>query len=132
MNLRVIQLQSTCHHDLAGPELAEGLRYLKHLEKFSVDPRYFRDYLTPRGALQRHRPPELAFRVDDPLNLAVTELSNSCHFLNEIEIGVFSTLSQARYAMILSMLDIFLIVCWYQGMTEKITFARGIVKRLQR
>lgn len=94
--MRIVQFQSSCHHDLAGPELAEGLGLFKRLEKFSTDPRYFRDYVTHRGALPLLRFPSVANRAKEPLNLAVMEMAYNCPLLNEVEIGVFATLSPAR------------------------------------
>ena len=92
--MRVVQFQSSCYHDLAGPEMAEGLGHFKRLEKFSTDPRYFRDYVTHRNSLSFLS--NINSRGKEPLNLAVIELAKSCPFVNEVEIGVFSTLSPAR------------------------------------
>jgi len=65
---------------LAGEELVEGLGYLKSLEKFSIDPFNFQSD-------DRDRPP---YSLNDPLNLAIIQLGNSCAFLNELEIGVYT------------------------------------------
>ena len=91
VNLRVLQfgefeidsLPGITPAPLAGEELVEGLSYLKSLEKFSVDPFNFQLDLSNR----RDRP---LYSLNDPLNLAIIQLSNSCAFLNELEIGVYS------------------------------------------
>ncbi len=88
VNLRVLQFGESASYPapLAGEELVEGLSYLKSLEKFSVDPFYFQLGLS-NG---RDRPP---YSLNDPLNLlAIIQLSKSCAFLNELEIGVYANL----------------------------------------
>lgn len=94
LDLRVIQLQSNTCHNLAGAELAEGLMVLKRLEKFSVDPRYFRDYVNRwTGAIKID--PSQQYSVHSPLSLVMVQLSEKTT-LKEVEIGVFTTLSQSR------------------------------------
>lgn len=72
-----------------GEELAKGLIHLKHLEKFSMDPDYFKLW-----QVERRYPDRQPYSKNDPLNLAIIQLSKSCAFLNEIEIGVYVTQKQ--------------------------------------
>ena len=77
----------------AGEELAKGLVHLKHLEKFSMDPNYFKLW-----QVERRYPDRQPYSMNDPFNLAIIQLSKSCAFLNEIEIGVYVT--QKQYLII--------------------------------
>ncbi len=94
LDLRVIQLQSNTCINLAGSELAEGLMILKRLEKFSIDPRYFRDYINRWTAGAVKIDPSQQYSVHSPLSLVMVQLSEKTT-LKEVEIGVFTTLSQS-------------------------------------
>ena len=81
---------------VAGEELPKGLIHLQRLEKFSMDPNYFQ-----LCQVEKSYPDRQPYSLNDPLNLAIIQLSKSCPFLNEMEIGVFVTKEQFTYTSLI-------------------------------
>ena len=61
-----------------------------------MDPNYFQ-----LCQVEKSYPDRQPYSLNDPLNLAIIQLSKSCPFLNEMEIGVFVTKEQFTYTSLI-------------------------------